>query len=387
MASHVEEFSLPQSDSLDYLLSSEPVVPFYIHGTATSPRLEWFVDRLRQALTRFGCHECGAQNDEARLVLNLTSSLTPTPVRRNSRAVFVTSIMEGPVEGDAFQTCYPFLIRTLSNVLIYVTANERPDHFRIHGITPERGHFVLDYIPNQEGAFFTQLAERLMPIAASHLIIENEFDCDLPKTLWAGDENTTDLYEVGKRLDMLDLLPAPFNLNELLSPADLRHLNRLYKMGGLSHGNMSQRLDRERFWMSASGVDKSNMREVGRDFLLVKGFSPERQSMLLSVPPNIEPRRVSVDAIEHWMIYNEHPEVGAILHVHAWMDGIPSTEISYPCGTLELARAVAELVRQAEEPARCVVGLKNHGLTITGRSLHEILDRVESRLLKEIPMT
>ena len=67
--------------------------------------------------------------------------------------------------------------------------------------------------------------------------------------------------------------------------------------------------------------------------------------MRLSVPPNVKPRRVSVDAIEHLMIYREHPEVGAILHVHGWMAGAVSTEVIYPCGTEELALEVAELVR------------------------------------------
>ena len=89
--------------------------------------------------------------------------------------------------------------------------------------------------------------------------------------------------------------------------------------------------------MSASGVDKSNLREIGRDILLVHGYDADREAMVLCVPPDIEPRRVSVDAIEHWMIYREHPEVGAILHVHAWVDGIAATEINYPCGTAELA--------------------------------------------------
>ena len=56
---------------------------------------------------------------------------------------------------------------------------------------------------------------------------------------------------------------------------------------------------------------------------------------------------MSVDAIEHWMIYREHPDVGAILHVHAWIEGTVATEINYPCGTVELAESVAELVRQA----------------------------------------
>jgi ribulose-5-phosphate 4-epimerase/fuculose-1-phosphate aldolase len=108
--------------------------------------------------------------------------------------------------------------------------------------------------------------------------------------------------------------------------------------------------------------------------------------MILSVPPDVKPNRVSVDAIEHWMIYREHPEVGAILHVHAWMDGIRSTEINYPCGTVELAGAVAELVRRSPDPSRAVVGQRNHGLTITGLSLDEIFDRVEGRLVRNVPM-
>ena len=66
------------------------------------------------------------------------------------------------------------------------------------------------------------------------------------------------------------------------------------------------------------------------------------------------------------MIYREHPEVGAIVHVHAWIPGVPATEFNYPCGTAELAGAVADIIREAPEPGRCVVGLKNHGLTITG---------------------
>jgi ribulose-5-phosphate 4-epimerase/fuculose-1-phosphate aldolase len=138
--------------------------------------------------------------------------------------------------------------------------------------------------------------------------------------------------------------------------------------------------------MSASGVDKSALTDVGKHILLVKGFDAERDTMVLSVPPDVKPNRVSVDAIEHWMIYNEHPEVGAILHVHAWMEGIDSTEINYPCGTVELAGAVAQLVRQAPDPGHAVVGQRNHGLTITGESLDEILDRIDGKLVRNVPM-
>jgi ribulose-5-phosphate 4-epimerase/fuculose-1-phosphate aldolase len=87
------------------------------------------------------------------------------------------------------------------------------------------------------------------------------------------------------------------------------------------------------------------------------------------------------------MIYREHPEVGAILHVHGWIDGAPSTEINFPCGTRELATAVADLVRVAPDPARCVVGQRNHGLTITGVDLDEIFRRVGHLISPQVPMS
>ena len=43
-------------------------------------------------------------------------------------------------------------------------------------------------------------------------------------------------------------------------------------------------------------------------------------------------------------------------------------------------------MREAPDPARAVVGLKNHGLTITGRSLDEILERIEGKLIRTVPM-
>jgi Class II Aldolase and Adducin N-terminal domain len=141
------------------------------------------------------------------------------------------------------------------------------------------------------------------------------------------DDRTRDIAAAGRRLDALGLLPAPFPIEDLLDEHDLRHVKRLYGIGGLSYGNLSARKDRDRFWMSASGVDKSRLEVPGRDILLVSGYDEANGRMILSVPPEIEPHRVSVDAIEHWMIYRRHPDVGAILHAHAWVDGAVGTEI------------------------------------------------------------
>jgi ribulose-5-phosphate 4-epimerase/fuculose-1-phosphate aldolase len=147
------------------------------------------------------------------------------------------------------------------------------------------------------------------------------------------------------------------------------------------------RKDDSRFWMTASGVDKTNLETPGRDIILVTGYEPAEAKMILSVPPNVESRRVSVDAIEHWMIYQSHPDVGAILHVHAWVEGVPATDINYPCGTAELARAVSDIIDAEPDPTRAIVGLRNHGITATGDSLLEIIERITPNLLRQVPMT
>jgi ribulose-5-phosphate 4-epimerase/fuculose-1-phosphate aldolase len=68
------------------------------------------------------------------------------------------------------------------------------------------------------------------------------------------------------------------------------------------------------------------------------------------------------------------------------MEDIASTRINYPCGTIELATGVADLVRQAPDPGHAVIGLRNHGLTITGESLDEIFARIDGKIQRQVPM-
>src|SRR5439155_19653529 len=108
---------------------------------------------------------------------------------------------------------------------------------------------------------------------------------DLEPELWRGDELTEELSEIGKRLDTLGLLPAPFPIEDLLDERDLRHVARLYSIGGLSYGNLSAREDDTRFWMSASGVDKSKLDTGGTDLLMVMDFDDESGVIVLSLRP------------------------------------------------------------------------------------------------------
>ncbi len=355
---------------------------FATAGHPRTSRQRWFADGLRQVLLAHGLEET-SPDKAPRVVLHFVDLEAPRPFRRRAQATFVVSVIEGPPPtGEILPALYPLLVRTLSNMVLYLLPEG--SEARAYVVTLEQGYFAVDGTDDQ--AFFGHIFDRMYPLASAQLVISNEFHTDLEEALWQGDELTAALAEAGARLDALNLLPAAFPIEDLLPPRDLEHVRRLFGIGGLSYGNLSVRKDARRYWMSASGVNKGAMRVVGRDMLMVKGYDPERNLMLISVPPGIEPRRVSVDAIEHWMIYTAHPGVGAIIHVHSWMEGVTSTQVQYPCGTLQLAQAVAELVRDSPDPHRAVVGLRNHGLTITGPSLADILDRVAGRLLHRVPM-
>lgn len=359
---------------------------FTFAGEHTSTTGEWLKDGLRQGLTEKGCTFIEQPEDNLRLAFNFFKADNPRPFRRRGQATFVVGVVEVDEKpDDVLKAGYPLMIRSLSNLLLFLinTGGKLETHF----ITLEQGSYKIDADPGDEEEYFASLMERLTPLAFSQLVIDNEFRTDLPEEVWDGDEISEQLRDAGRRLDDLDLLPAAFPIQDILPERDYRHVQRLYGLGGLSYGNLSARRDETSFWMSASGVDKGNLQRVGEDILLVTGYDPEKNTMILSVPPNRQHRRVSVDAIEHYMIYKEHPEVGAIVHVHAWMDGIASTQVNYPCGTLQLAEAVAELVRREPDPSRAVVGLRNHGLTITGPSLADIFDRIEGNIIRQVPMT
>jgi len=361
---------------------------FALHGDGRNPRLRWFTEGLQRLMVERGYHQHAEAGPEVQVVLNRIDPERPRPYRRKSAPTFVVALADvGTPPEDVLRAGYPLLVRALANLAVMVSDDGSP---AAHFVTLEQGRYAVRHTGDDD-EFFAGVFERMEPLASSRLVIANEFRTDLPEELWDGDEHTRQIRRAGEHLDALDLLPAAFPIEDILSDRDLRHVKLLYGIGGLSYGNASSRRTADgelgpEYWMSASGVDKSALTEVGRHILLVKGFDAERDTMILSVPPDVKPNRVSVDAIEHWMIYNEHPEVGAILHVHAWMEGIDSTEINYPCGTVELAGAVAQLARQAPDPGHAVVGQRNHGLTITGESLDEILDRIDGKLVRNVPM-
>lgn len=337
-------------------------------------------------------HEIGPATNGIQFVLNLTNSASPRAYRRRCQSVFVVTLLEAPSAAETLRAdCYTALVRSLSNLLVCVVPPAAPGADRgpaceVYLTTPEAGFAHLPFDA-------AQVVASVLPIVGAHFATANEFSTDLPQHLWGRSPVVDSIAEHGRVLDDLGVLPMPFPLREVLPPRDLRHVYRIFGMTGMSYGNLSARdhvvgFADPAFWMTGRGVDKARISTVGKDVLLVKGLRRGSDPAIqVSVPPGFDPEaRVSVDAVEHYLVYEAHPAVNAIVHVHAWMDGVPSTRQNHPCGTMELAEAVASLIGGTPDPSRAVVGLKNHGLTITGHSLPEIFDRIAGRLVTEVPM-
>jgi ribulose-5-phosphate 4-epimerase/fuculose-1-phosphate aldolase len=331
-------------------------------------------------------HQICPDNEIAKFVFNLTSIEAPRAYRRKSPEELVVSVVRtnGKIR-DLRAAGYTALVKTLSNLMICIRTGDNGSIPEIYFLTPEVGFY---HYPFEAGKAYQSIA----PLAGSKLVLGNQLTANLPETYRKGNPVTDQLKHYGHVLDNLGLLPAPFPIQQVLSPEYVDHIFRLYEIKGLSYGNLSVRdnipeLGNDVFWMTGRGVNKANLRGIGYDILLVTGFDENTQKVKVSVPPEHDPRvRVSVDAVEHDMIYKTFPEIGAVVHVHGWIEGIPCTQQNYPCGTLELSQEVVRLLNETGKPGRTVIGLKNHGISITGPNLEDIFERTQGKILREVPM-
>ena len=325
-------------------------------------------------------------NQQANFVINLIDLDNPAAHHRKSHEEMVISLAMIPEQRTELKSiCYGALVKSMSNMLFCIVREVNNESPTAYSITPEVGFMEFSY--SAEGVY-----KYMYPVISSHFAIKNKISTDLPFTKSQSFPEVTDLIEYGKELKKLGVLPTPFNLQNFLDQDQIDHLYRLFQIKGLSYGNLSIRntnhgMNGSTFWMTARGVDKSQLKGVGQDIVLVKGYDSKPGKMLISVPPEYDPRiRVSVDAIEHYMIYKAFPDVGAIVHVHAWIENVLCTAQVYPCGTRELAKNAVALLKKTSSPQRTEIGLKNHGLTITGPDIRDIFNRIRDRLQTNVPI-
>jgi len=357
-------------------------VDFAFYGTAWDLCMVRFDEALAAALEGAGHRRVLLTERGADLILAHIDPQDPRPYHRPDSGVALVSLLRLPRPPQDLQTfAHAWLVRSLANLVIVVAGPEP---------SPETYVISLDRKLERVGAaawsqrLFGQVVERIRLFDAQ-IIMDNIFDRDLEPELWQGGEGVGAMGRAARRLAELGVIASGVTMGEGLSHQDQRHLERIFQGNRISFGNLSQRQDAGRFWMSTSGVDWYHVELVGRDVELVKGYDAATRAMLISVPAGVRPRRVSPDALLHHLLYRAHPAVGAVVHLHAWLDGLTAVAPDYPRGSLERAQVVANLVAAQPDPDHAAVGIDRHGIVMTGEDLDEILTRLERAPLAPVP--
>src|SRR3954452_9878705 len=163
---------------------------FAVVGRAKTEPLARFVDLVRATLGRQQDLVETDDGNAADLVINVVDEADPKPFRRRSRGTFVVGLYER--SSHSLPEDYPMLVRALANIALCYIPGEAAwftTMERVHyGDTAERG----------EEALPAAIVERLLPLARSRLVIDNEFVTDLEPELWKGDEVTEEIIAAGK---------------------------------------------------------------------------------------------------------------------------------------------------------------------------------------------
>ena len=282
------------------------------------------------------------------------------------------------VENDARRVVrsYEIGLRCMANLAGYTeVTGDGPQDYNMTLITPERGHEVLNGSDDASDWLFNLLLQR----SDVTYIDENIVHTDLSEELCEGTDVTRKMQDMARRLDDLDLVPSAVVLDGLSD----RARRRFFKVLGqkqVSYGNMSARHDADVFWMSGRGVNKAKLDVIGKDILLVSKFDPDAREIHITVPPGFEDSRASIDSSIHATIYREFPEIGAMIHIHWFVDGIVYTDEHYPCGTIELCESTLDGLKQTDDPQRTILGLANHGIIVTGNDLEDCWAQIEAKL-------
>ena len=207
-----------------------------------------------------------------------------TRPRSSSRSRELDEVPEDRQE--LLRTGYPLLVRGLANFCVMVADTPtRLDRALRHARTRllRRRRRTRD-----DDAVVRRAFERIEPLASSELVITNELRHRLARTLV--ERRRANRADVARRPRARCTRPVARRVPDRRDPrprATCGTSMLLFGIGGLSYGNVSARYlggdltgrpdpAGPVYWMSASGVDKSDLRLVGEHILLVRGYDPDR---------------------------------------------------------------------------------------------------------------
>ena len=169
-----------------------------------------------------------------------------------------------------------------------------------------------------------------------------------------------------------------------LEEAWIRDLNiwrdRMYSLGligvngdGIGYGNISIRFRKNEFIISGSGTGKFK-KLTGEHYALVTDYNVKKNA-IVSTGSTI----ASSESLTHAMIYEQAPDIHAVIHVHHFMlwkkllNTLPATTEHIEYGTPEMAEEITRLFKEQNLSQNRIFAMEGHseGIVCFGKDLRQ----------------
>ena len=152
----------------------------------------------------------------------------------------------------------------------------------------------------------------------------------------------------------------------------------VYEKEGIGFGNISKRIDHNRFVISASATGHIQV-ATAQHFCLVTAVSISENKVYC-----VGPMPASSESMTHAMLYQCSENIQAVIHGHsaeiweALLKSFPSTAKNVPYGTPEMAFEVQRLYQESALPTEKIFAMAGHqdGIATFGSKLSEAREKM-----------
>lgn len=152
-------------------------------------------------------------------------------------------------------------------------------------------------------------------VGADYIVVDNA----ITQAQWENTRTPEAIIEAGHRMDRLNLLPAPKNVSDYVSPELANIYNRYLNMKGFSEGMLfAFDADTDTLMVTASGSWNVDKRALKREEVVPIG-GMQGHKILVYAPEGIKPKGPSVEAVEMYTLLMSVPKTRVSKKSGVWV--------------------------------------------------------------------
>lgn len=248
---------------------------------------------------------------ERKMPLALTMMREYKLARRPENVVLFLTIRERPSEmkhKEVIELSRTAMARAGSPKIVFLSGDRETGELWETTYTTMEGGHPSDKADERD--VVRTLRDRLIAMAcardvgADYIVQENK----ISKEQWETTRTPEALIAAGHRMDTLNLLPAPKNVSEYVSPDLANIYNRYLNMKGFSEGMLfAWDAETDTLMVTASGSWNVDKRALKREEVVPIG-GMEGHKILVFAPEGIKPKGPSVEAVEMYTLLMSVPK-------------------------------------------------------------------------------